>query len=178
MNTPAIPTDVLRAALESVQPGEVVLVNDVVWDLKSPCDDCPFMRTSPYHGGVAESLPGMAESIMERHEFSHSCHKTDCRPSVDGPQTWQGAVKHCAGALMMLLKTGKGLDLQGPLLDAASKGKFDVHEMTRRAKLDGRVFKLNEMMDFYQRAMARRMRNYRRQDARRRKKAERRRRRR
>ena len=59
-----VPLDVLRAAAAAVEGGgQYFLVEDVDWDLKQPCNDCPFLRTSPYHDGVAENLPSCLESI-------------------------------------------------------------------------------------------------------------------
>lgn len=148
-----IPPAVLRKAMETVRPGDVLLAADLDWDLKSPCDDCPFLRTSPFHEGVAGSIPKTMEAI-EAGAFAHTCHKTDCRPSVDGPRTWRGRTKHCAGALMMLLKTGKGLDLQLPLLQSLEQGKWDAKEMTARAKADKRVFTVGQFIAFYARELA------------------------
>ncbi len=125
----AIPEQSLRKALEAVIGEPALLAADVDWDLKQPCDDCPFLRTSAFHGGVARSLPDYVASI-ENNRFAHTCHKTDCRRSVDGPKTFKGTPKHCAGALMMLLKTGNGADLQLPLLEALEASKWDGREMT------------------------------------------------
>ncbi len=143
-----IPEKELRAALEGVTGETALLASDVDWDLKTPCNDCPFLRTSPYHEGVAGSLPGYADSIQD-HRFAHTCHKTDCRPTVDGPRTFKGTAKHCAGALMMLLKTGNGVDLQVPLLEALQADKWDYKEMETRAQADDRVFRLPELLEFY-----------------------------
>lgn len=172
---PDIPPAVLRKALEAVQPGDVLLVSDVDWDLKSPCDDCPFLRTSPFHQGVASAIPKHVEAIQAG-AFAHTCHKTDCRPSVDGPKTFKGRAKHCAGALMMLLKTGKGFDLQLPLLQALEQGKFDCRDMLARAKADQRVFTLSQFLAFYERRLGKHLRHRRRAEIRKQKKSQRRRR--
>lgn len=82
--------------------------------------------------------------------FAHTCHKTDNRQACDGPRNWQGErPQHCAGALMMLLKTGQGHDLQIPMLNAMQEKKFDIEEMTARAKADDRVFTVRELLRFY-----------------------------
>lgn len=131
-----------------VEANAKFLAGELEWDLKSPCGDCPFRKSSPFHLGVATSLPTYLKTIDEN-RFAHTCHKTDSRPEVDGPRTWQGATKHCAGALMMLLKTGDGKDLQLPLLHAMEDDKFDVEEMTRLAKENADVFTLDELIAFY-----------------------------
>jgi hypothetical protein len=162
-----IPEHALRAALERVNGEPPVLARDVDWDLKSPCSDCPFLRTSPFHEGVAESLQSYMESIDAR-RFAHTCHKTDPRPKCDGPHTWDGRPKACAGATMMLLKTGAGTDLQLPLLEAAVAGKLDLADMTARANADNRVFKIPELLSFYLVGMRKMLRRSRRRKARKR----------
>ena len=163
-----IPDSVVRAAIAKVTGEDAVLASDVDWDLKSPCDDCPFLKRSPYHEGVASSLPNYVDSI-EAHRFAHTCHKTDARPSVDGPRTWGGRAKHCAGAILMLLKTGNGLDLQLALLQACEDGKLDIHEMTERARRDSSVFTVPELLAFYARKIGDKLRRRRHRDLKRKK---------
>jgi hypothetical protein len=121
---------------------------DIDWSMRSPCDQCPFLKTSPYHSGVAGSLPAYMESIQNQC-FAHTCHKTDNRPSVDGPKNYGGKVKHCAGAILMLLKTGKAMDLQLPLLEAAERGDLDLHAMSELAKHSPQVFTVWELIRWY-----------------------------
>lgn len=121
---------------------------EIGYDLKRPCQDCPFTRRAPFHSGVAESIPEYIASI-DMGRFSHSCHKTDRRPQCDGPHTWEGKPQHCVGALLMLIKTGDGKDLQLPLLQAAEAGKIDLEALFELAKTDTEVFTLDEMIEFY-----------------------------
>jgi hypothetical protein len=121
---------------------------ELLWDLKSPCADCPFLRSSPPHHGVARGIPQVIFSI-DAGTFAHTCHKTDNRPSCDGPRNFDGPTRHCAGAVLMLLKTGQGKDLQLPLLQAAEQGKLDLAEMTARAKASPNVFTLRGFLVFY-----------------------------
>lgn len=158
-----IPDNVLRDALAKAMGEPAVLVSDVRYDLRNPCADCPFMKTSPFHQGVAKSLPALVESI-EAHSFAHTCHKTDTRPQCDGPVAGKETnkpVQHCIGSLMMLLKTGDGKDLQLPMFDAIDAGKLtieDVNAITKRAKADERVFALPELLRFYYRRLLRMVR--------------------
>jgi hypothetical protein len=132
------------------------------FDLKTPCGDCPFLKSSPFHDGVCESLPQYLDSI-NMNVFAHTCHKTDNRGSVDGPQNFKGErAKHCAGAIICLLKTGKGKDLQLPLLQAAERGAIDLDEMSRIAASDVEVFTLAEMLAFYANGLQARARKLRR----------------
>ena len=128
---------------------------EIAWDRISPCGDCPFLKTTPYHGGVAASLPAYFESI-NNHTFAHTCHKTDNRPECDGPRNHVGTMQHCVGALLMLLKTGKGMDLQLPLLKAAEAGKIDLASRMRQARKWKNVYTVGELLDFYQAEVARR----------------------
>lgn len=128
---------------------ELVLAKDLDWSRKRPCADCPFLKTSPFHQGVAGSLPEYVRSI-EDGRFAHTCHKTDNRAEVDGPKNFRGErAQHCAGAVLMLLKTGKTMDLQLPLLEAAERGDLDLAEMTAIAKASDDVFTVGELLQFY-----------------------------
>lgn len=131
--------------------------SDLHWDLKKPCADCPFTKSAKYHGGVCSSLPEYVNSI-EAGRFAHTCHKTDVTEECDGPPDRHGPPQHCAGALMMLLKTGGGNDLQLPLLEAAADGKFNIDEMTKRAREDDNVFTLRELLVFYGNELRKRLR--------------------
>ena len=129
---------------------ELVMIDDVDWDLQRPCDDCPFTKSAPYHEGVAGSLENYFASISNN-TFAHTCHKTDNRQACDGPKNFKGErPQHCVGAIMMLLKTGKGMDLQIPLLQAMQDGKIaNIGELTARAKADDNVFSVGELLRFY-----------------------------
>ncbi len=150
----SIPDDVLRAALSKAIGDKEVLAADVHWDLRNPCADCPFMKTTPFHQGVAKSIPGVVRSI-EDGNFAHTCHKTDTRKACDGPVAGKETTKpvqHCIGSILMLLKTGKGKDLQLPFLQAIESGKLsgdDVHRLTARAKSDPNVFTIRSFITFY-----------------------------
>lgn len=142
--------DDLNVAIKSAlcALGEL-LAKDIDWDLTKPCNDCPFLKASPFHEGVASSFPIYCDSIANG-TFAHTCHKTDTRAACDGPHSWSGKAKHCAGAILMLLKTGRGFDLQLPLLEAAQARKLDLKKMTRLAKKSPKVFTLFEMLRFYE----------------------------
>lgn len=131
---------------------------ELEWDMTQPCSDCPFRKSSPFHGGVATNIPSYVDTI-EGGIFAHTCHKTDTSPQCDGPVRGMEAerpAKHCAGAILMLLKTGDGKDLQLPLLKAAEAGKIDVHRMAEVAKDSPDVFTLREFLVFYVREIAKR----------------------
>jgi len=60
------------------QTPEFLAADDLDWSRTNPCADCPFLKTSPFHQGVAGSIPAVMHSL-ERGEFGHTCHKTDKR---------------------------------------------------------------------------------------------------
>lgn len=136
-------------------PLEILMPADLAWDKPNPCGDCPFLKTSKFHEGVAGSIPSYMESI-DKGNFSHSCHKTDNRPDCDGPRNHQGKVQHCVGAILMLLKTGNGFDLQLPMLQAAEAGKMDIKARVAQAKKWKNVYTVLEFLAFYGRELGKR----------------------
>jgi hypothetical protein len=139
-------------------------LSDIHWDLKRPCDDCPFAKASKFHQGIAERTEEKVRSIGD-HVFAHTCHKTDPRADCETSKRYEGPLQHCYGAIMMLLKTGRGSDLQIPLLEAAQAGKIDIHELTEAAKRDTACYTLSQFMQFQidgLEKLARRARNSRR----------------
>lgn len=149
-----IPDDVLRQALSAMTGEKEVLAKDLRYDLRSPCADCPFLKTSEYHEGVAKHIPGYVAEL-QNNNFGHTCHKTDTRTGCDGPvrgKETSKPIQHCVGALMMILKTGRGFDLQLPLLEAMEDGRIsgeEVTAMTARAKKDKRIFTVPQLINFY-----------------------------
>jgi len=127
--------------------------SDLHWDLEQPCNDCPFRKGVPFHKGVCSSLPLYLGEI-ERGNFAHTCHKTDNRPSCDGPRPENATMQHCAGAIIMLLKTGEGYDLQRPLLKAVDAGKLDLKKMAAIAKGDTKCYTVLELVKFYAKGVA------------------------
>lgn len=133
----------------------LIFESELQWDRPNPCGDCPFLKTSPYHEGVAAHVPEYVQSIQDNN-FAHTCHKSDNRPSCDGPRNHIGPPQHCVGALLMLLKTGKGMDLQLPLLRALEAKKFDIKQRMAQAKKWKNVFTVLELIAFYEREVRKR----------------------
>lgn len=155
---PPIPDEILRPALEAVTGEPVVLANDVRYDLKHPCDDCPFVKDSAFHQGVARHLPDTLRAI-ETGTFAHTCHKTDPRPSCDGPHLHDGPVQHCAGAIIMLFKSQNGRWMQAPLIKAFSEKRVDLNYFEELANRDRRVWSVKAMARFYIRELSKRRAN-------------------
>ena len=140
------------------------LPHEIAYDMKSPCGDCPFLNTTPFHQGVAESMPNYLESI-EAGTFAHTCHKTDNRPECDGPRNHKGKLQHCAGAILMLLKTGSQKRkrrrrqwnwMQRGLVYALKTGQINdaqFAELIEIAKRRTDVFTIDGLISFYLRGI-------------------------
>ncbi len=90
-------------------------MSEVGYDLKAPCNDCPFRRSSPLHKGVLHSLPDYEKRITEG-EFGHSCHKTDERADSGFVSLVNGKIQHCVGALAFMKKMEEADDPEEPKL--------------------------------------------------------------
>jgi hypothetical protein len=127
---------------------------DVDYDLKRPCDDCPFRKSSRFHEGVAIETPQLVQSMTDR-VFAHTCHKTDPRADSPQGQRYEGRLQHCVGALFMLIKTGRGFDIQVPYLEAAHEGRLDLDSLVAAAKADTECFTVLEFLQFQGRGLGR-----------------------
>jgi hypothetical protein len=144
MRTPSTLAIAIRLALS----GPRLTPSDMDWSLRRPCSDCPFRRATPYHVGVARGIWDLI-LLIDEHRFAHTCHKTDPRSDSPEGQRWKGRTQHCMGSLFMLAKTGRGADLQLPLLEAMQAGKIDAEGLERRAKRDRACYRLGEFLAFY-----------------------------
>jgi hypothetical protein len=111
------------------------------WELTKPCSDCPFVKSSPLHDGIASDLPKLAEHI-ESGNFVHSCHKT--HPGADGwNPDYKGAIQNCAGLTIMQIKNE---ELTIPIVRAKLSGELDDSKMD----LTVDTFKdIKDMADYY-----------------------------
>lgn len=73
-----------------------------------PCNDCPFMKSSPLAGA-----PDWLTDVMKFHYsnkyFEHTCHKTDS--NADG--YIGGKKRECRGHLQMIMNESDGTPGQG-----------------------------------------------------------------
>ncbi len=153
---PEIPEAVLRNGLEAATADQSILASDLHFDMHKPCDDCPFVKSSAFHGGIAASMPGYSQAIDDG-IFAHTCHKTDPRAMCDGPRPQGAKVQHCFGAIVMLLKSGKGRWMQSPLMKAWAENKIDLPAIEAQAKADRTVWTLRGMLGFYLREIKKRL---------------------
>ena len=70
------------------------------FDLKKPCEDCPFRNDKEHQRGwLGEDRASEIERSLSRHTFP--CHKTT-KHDDDGNYQQRPKEQHCAGALIML----------------------------------------------------------------------------
>lgn len=91
------------------------------YDLKKPCKDCPFFKSSELHSGIAKYLPDY-HANLERNVFGHTCHKTDNRSDSLEGKKYRGQPQHCAGSIAMMAQ-GKFL-AQGHVIENISAKKW------------------------------------------------------
>jgi hypothetical protein len=113
------------------------------FDLKKPCNDCPFRKDAKWHGGVFKDLIKYFD-LSKKKELVHTCHKTDPRSDSPEGQKYTGELQHCAGLLLMMHQNQR---LIGPFQMAAwLKKQWDRDAMDTSVK----VFKnMKEMVKHY-----------------------------
>jgi hypothetical protein len=76
------------------------------FDLKKPCDNCPFLRK----GGIRlqrERVLEIANGMLDSQGITFPCHKTTVdSENEDGDLVATAKSKHCAGALIFSEKQG------------------------------------------------------------------------
>ena len=100
-------------------------MEQIRWDLKKPCQDCPFKYDTADHAGVARDAHEVIWGL-ESGNFAHTCHKTDVRS--DCP-TAKGPAQHCAGLMIMAKKSNRVTE---PMLRAGVDIEDDPEVMTTR----------------------------------------------
>lgn len=76
------------------------------WDLKKPCDNCPFRR----EGFVplrADRIEEITDMLLDPRGGTFACHKTTVpNEDEDGGMRTDASSAHCAGALIFADKNG------------------------------------------------------------------------
>lgn len=111
----------------------------VRYDQRTPCKDCPFKTDTQLHDGVGAEIGNHAIALAFGEERYHTCHKTDPRSDSPDGQKHKGPMQHCAGFLIMLVKSG--LDLPS---NAVAHGV-----RPEKLNLKAPVYKLDEMLRRY-----------------------------
>lgn len=73
------------------------------YDLRTPCDDCPFLRGNK-HEYTENALGEYIARLLEGSDIAHTCHKTDPRSDCKSAQDYKGEIQHCAGAMILSIR--------------------------------------------------------------------------
>lgn len=114
------------------------------FDMRKPCDDCPFRKRSKLHGAIAERIPDYVRGLKSG-LLGHTCHKTDGR--ADGPISGQvnNVVQHCAGAMIWQMKCS-GNEFPKLITDAIESGLLTETDFLEMARDDDSVFDDEQQM--------------------------------
>lgn len=98
--------------------------NQMKYDLKKPCKDCPFIKDGSMNKSLREGrLDDIKQDILNDHEFI--CHKT-----LEMPKHIQ---QHCAGALIYLEKKEQPHQM---MRIAERCGMYDYKKLDMDANID------------------------------------------
>lgn len=73
------------------------------FDLKKPCANCPFRKDIPFFLSKARATDIV--NAVTKEDKTFSCHKT-VTYGDDGESVFTPKEQHCAGALILVAKTG------------------------------------------------------------------------
>lgn len=104
--------------------------SDIAFDMVEPCADCPFRLSTPCDKkGITQEqiqlIAGFHLDQLGRNEM-HSCHVTDPRVTDGGYKGHKGKLQHCAGFMLMLVKSERE---SGPMIRAAEAGRLDLAKL-------------------------------------------------
>lgn len=91
------------------------------FDLKQPCNDCPFIKNGRMHNSLGE---GRMSEIVEyvRDDRTFECHKTVYNNNVEA--------QHCAGALLFMEQSSERPNQ--PMRIAERLGLYDHNKLTTK----------------------------------------------
>lgn len=108
---------------------DVKVTEDYIgWDLKIPCAECPFRKSTPCEKKGIQDLPGLVDTMMTTGVIAHSCHRTDPRSDYANPKLINGKVQACAGFTLFALNSGYPT---GPMMRAYSAGKLSIKKLRK-----------------------------------------------
>lgn len=123
------------------------------FDLKKPCDNCPFLRDNRAVRLKPVRAFQIGSQMLSWNGGSFACHKTtvcDEGGEEDGSRCETSETQHCAGALIFNIKNQADVQL---LRLAEGVGLYDPRKFTElpldeKVRLFARVFdSLEEMVD-------------------------------
>lgn len=99
---------------------------NISWDQKSPCNDCPFKKSTGFKNGVQSNIGEILTDLVDGGFIAFSCHKTDPRSDDPKAQDYKGKMQHCAGFMMMAEKSQMRTI---PMQAAIDQGKLKIEEL-------------------------------------------------
>ena len=102
------------------------------YDLKKPCNECPFRAGAKYHEGVTANLM-LYHGRMEQGTLVFTCHKTDRRSDSPIGKKFRGKIQHCGGLLTMMAKDVSMLGMHQ--CRAMESGKWKPERMDLKQKV-------------------------------------------
>jgi hypothetical protein len=118
----------------------------VLYDLKKPCDNCPFLKK----GGVRLTqgrVQEIADAMLNWNGSTFACHKTtiDVEGDEGGERAVTGKSRHCAGALIFAEKN----DNANQMMRIAERlGMYKPQELMADQAVVALVFDdVDEMLD-------------------------------
>ena len=97
-------------------------VSELSFDLKKPCKDCPFKKSTPVHEGILADLMDICNKLDDGTGI-FTCHKTDPNTDSTDGQKFKGKLQHCAGFMIMAVKSKKTTD---HMINAYADNKLDL----------------------------------------------------
>jgi hypothetical protein len=106
----------------------------MLFDLRAPCSDCPFLRD----GGIrlsVERVQEIAGAMLDTRGATFACHKTtlDCEDDEDGDGRREGPqTQHCAGALIFAEKNENATQM---MWIAERLGMYDMRKLVGHTRV-------------------------------------------
>ena len=130
---------------ELVNTQRLIEEEELHYDLRRPCFDCPFRRDVPKHEGFAATLPDLYLAIFMQGTKGHTCHMTDPMSDSRAGQTYDGPLQHCAGALLIMRR--ESIKPPSSVSRAIADGRFDFDQLEDAGVVYGSL----EMLEGYAR---------------------------
>lgn len=110
----------------------------MLWEMTSPCDDCPFL----IKGGIRlrkARVREIARGALDSQGATFSCHKTVNYGGENGealPETRDEQEQHCAGALIFAEKNGVANQMTRIM---ERLGLYDARKLKNRELVFGKL---------------------------------------
>ena len=114
--------------IPGVEPYVEPVEDELEFNLRRPCKDCPFRKNPSYRMPKHIEHMGLLLEPMMNGNAAHTCHLTDPRSDNPGAKDYKGPLEHCVGMILMCEKK-PGFFRQKPYFRAAIKKKLDLTKL-------------------------------------------------